>query len=39
MDKMFSRSADSADVRLLMASIAGVYSPLVLILAAALVLF
>ena len=39
MDKMFSRSTDATDCRLCMASIAGVYSPLILILAAALVLF
>lgn len=39
MDKMFSRDTDRADCRLCMASIAGVYSPLILILAAALVLF
>lgn len=39
MDKMFSKSAESADLRLFMASIAGVYSPLILILTAALVLF
>ena len=39
MDKMFSRSTDDTDGRLCMASIAGIYSPLVLILTAALVLF
>ena len=39
MDKMFSHSTDDADGRLCMASIAGIYSPLILILAAALVLF
>ena len=39
MDKMFSRSTETADLRLFMASIAGVYSPLILLLAAALVLF
>ena len=39
MDKMFSSDLKTADCRLCMASIAGVYSPLILILAAALVLF
>jgi hypothetical protein len=39
MDKMFSRSTDATDSRLSMVSIAGVYSPLFLILIAALVLF
>jgi len=37
MDKMFS--SDTADQRVFLASIAGVYSPLVLILFAAAVLF
>ncbi len=39
MDKMFSNKASTLDGRLCMASIAGVYSPLILILAAALILF
>jgi len=39
MDKMFSKSAAASDNRLFMASVAGVYSPLILILAAALILF
>ena len=39
MDKMFSSELSAQDCRLCMASIAGVYSPLILILAAALVLF
>ena len=39
MDKMFSHSTDAADLQLSVASIAGVYSPLILILALALVLF
>ena len=37
MDKMFA--SETADNRLFMASIAGVYSPLFLILAAAAILF
>jgi hypothetical protein len=39
MDKMLSKNTTALDGRLCMASIAGVYSPLILILAAALVLF
>ena len=39
MDKMFASSATNTDCRLCLASIAGVYSPLVLILTAAVVLF
>ena len=39
MDKMFAQSAETADLRLFMASLAGVYSPLILILAAAVLLF
>ncbi len=39
MDKMFSNQSAALDGRLCMASIAGVYSPLVLIIAAAVVLF
>lgn len=39
MDKMFSSERSTLDCRLCMASIAGVYSPLILILTAALVLF
>jgi hypothetical protein len=38
MDKMFSNQSAALDGRLCMASIAGVYSPLVLIIAAAFVL-
>lgn len=39
MDKMLSSELSTLDCRLCVASIAGVYSPLILILAAALVLF
>jgi len=39
MDKMFSADITAPDCRLSMASIAGVYSPLILILIAALVVF
>jgi hypothetical protein len=39
MDKMFSNQSAALDGRLCMASIAGVYSPLILIPAAALILF
>ncbi len=39
MDKMFSNNTAAVDSRLCMASIVGVYSPLILILTAALVLF
>ena len=39
MDKMFSRATDATDRYLSMASIAAVYSPLILILTTALVLF
>jgi len=39
MDKMFSKGTAAADGRLVIASVAGVYAPLILILAAALVLF
>jgi len=39
MDKMFSADIRTLDSRLCMASIAGVYSPLILILIAALALF
>ena len=39
MDKMFSPDSEALDCHLCMASIAGVYSPLILILTAALVLF
>jgi hypothetical protein len=39
MDKIYSCSVETADGRLCVASIAGIYSPLILILAAALVLF
>jgi hypothetical protein len=39
MDKMFSSQSTALDGRLCMASIVGVYSPLVLIVAAAFVLF
>ena len=39
MDKMFPNGARTLDSRLSMASIVGVYSPLILILTAALVLF
>lgn len=39
MDKMFATDIGNLDTRLGMASIAGVYSPLILILAAALILF
>ncbi len=39
MDKIFSNNATALDSRMCMVSIAGVYSPLILILTAALVLF
>jgi hypothetical protein len=39
MDKMFSNQSTALDGRLCVASIAGVYSPLILITAAAFVLF
>ncbi len=39
MDKMFSHSTDATDRYLSVASIAGVYSPLILILTTALVFF
>jgi hypothetical protein len=39
MDKIFPNGAKTLDSRLFIASIVGVYSPLILILTAALVLF
>jgi hypothetical protein len=39
MDKLFTIRAGSVDRKLSIASIAGIYSPLIIILAAALVLF
>jgi hypothetical protein len=39
VDKIFSRNSSKTDCRLFIASIAGIYAPLVLILTAALTLF